>query len=1696
MTFNDEAVEAPSVVDEPQQEQQAPNQDPPSLKLYNRLNKDKLYTKSYEEFQKQFSTPEAIGKLHKKLNEDGLYTKTSDDFLNQFFPQQIPKAPKKTYLSLTPAAPKQTDYLQVVGIPTMEETAEKNHVEAVDKAHKTIDNILGSGEKLQPIAADLLKTKVKDNLKSSLYNNPMASDNARISHQQVETQIDNGGYLHITPEEVYDFTKQIQQDPALQREALVHAKKINPKIAPEIDAALYVSDANERAVTPEKKIQIAENQKLIRDKKIKYNPGNGALIKPEGFGESVSTSYKKREEDMALFDLADNGTKAELIDKLNKTVSQQDPDAPVPVPTGFTGAIGDFAGGQGKITAEAAAAQALNLIAPGAGEAVAAGLYAHEMGRRGYANELVRSYGEYKRQGASDEDALEKAQEQAKRAMMVDATVGAVMGKSTTKSASKLLSAPAKDVAKLGQEGGWFQGVIKNGYKKIGEETPTAFRNAGLAGGGEVAKNISANQLGQDRDILEGSGSAAANMLALHYTLAAGLPLLGKGLKDVSKTAWKKVVHGLSKAPIEDLKTIAREQVADGIMTPQEAAQNISDIEAHKEIDQQIPQSVKNDEVRLELHKKVERRVELEEEAKTVNPAFKEPIKAKIEKLDGEINEIVNSPEAKEESPKPEPEKLKPNTFKTSKGSVYTVNEDGTTTRDKSYHPEHGGDAGIKDKSQKTYYVTKEDLDKLSLVQTQGWKEGTHPIIGEMPDGKIGVGIVGGENHGLIAKGTDVTPKTSPEKGLYPVEVWNNGKEHHFGNVITEVGEPAKPRVTVSTPKIVNVKLKGEVPKEPVVEPETQVTPAIEISDSPMAGITHAATEELRSKYKLGDYERKNATDAELEAAADDAISKGYDIENLVKQLESGTPPTGVENFILKKYVAALDAKFEKSRSDKDLAQIERVVSATDKIGSLQSESFRTRKGLVPSDDTLAGMFIREKQENNAGLPLSEKQKETVTKEFEDLKSAKDKYQAYVEKKEAELAEREAKLKVEQVAKSTKKRSEWKHEDFVKERKDIVAQMRADLLKVAKGQGGLTASVPGVAQLVAIAPHVAKMVRSLAEEGIIEFEKVLKNVHGQLKEVLPDIEEGQVRDMIAGKYNEKKGTRNETAAKVQDIKTEARLLGELEDLMNGKEPAKESAAKRRSIKIEELRKKIKSLRDEQGLTDPAKLQAIKTRLKKQLEAQEEKLKSGNFDPEPKKKPVQLDEEGQKLQDELIKKKIEIEVARLKRKYEVETNFEKGKRIAIEIANVPRTVMSSMDLSAPFRQGLVSLVAHPVTGVKAMAKMLQAAKSQKVFDRWFFDLQNSREYEVMKESGLAITDPHDPKLAAKEEAFMNNLAQKIPFIGRAVKYGNEGKSIGGLISGSERAYVLFLNKMRADVFNKGLEAFEAEGKTFRNSPELYKALADHVNNITGRGSLGKAEIVSPYLNTAFFSPRLMMSRIKLLTNFINYPGFYKKVPKEVRKMYFRDMAKFVAFGATMLGLAKVAGADVETDPRSTDAFKIKTGDTRYDILGGFQQYIRFISQFVSGQKKSAKSGEIKELDGEGSFGEDRGDITGRFLRGKLAPVPALILDAASGRDLMGNKIVYDQGFNINSPYKKEKTWVQEYGGSFLPLIASDIKGAFEKEGIKSLLTVGVPAALGVGTQTFSDDDRPKRPKASTSTKKPSKPSRPTRDRRRK
>jgi hypothetical protein len=360
----------------------------------------------------------------------------------------------------------------------------------------------------------------------------------------------------------------------------------------------------------------------------------------------------------------------------------------------------------------------------------------------------------------------------------------------------------------------------------------------------------------------------------------------------------------------------------------------------------------------------------------------------------------------------------------------------------------------------------------------------------------------------------------------------------------------------------------------------------------------------------------------------------------------------------------------------------------------------------------------------------------------------------------------------------------------------------------------------------------------------------------------------------------------------------------------------------------------------------------------------------------------------------------------------------------DVANFARTMRSSFDLSAPFRQGVF------MVGSKAFWKnipeMVKMFKNKEFFEQEMRNMRLDPLYHQATDDGLALTDTHGI-LQDREEAFMSRLAGKVP----GVKM-------------SERAYTGYLNKLRFDTYKNYAQLAEKGNIPFKG-----RDAARFINSATGRGDLGAlGNAATPLLGGGFFSPRLIASRVNLLN-----PYFYVKLDPFVRVQAMKSLLSFTGIAAMSLGLLKAAGAKVDTDWRhpGPDFGKAVFGDTRVDVLGGFQQYIRFGLELATGMKKS-QSGNVKEINAEkaGPYDPTYLSETGRFARSKLAPVPAALVNYMDGKkDFLGRPMT------VTGTLKD----------LFLPMASEDIWNAYQEYGGVGAAAVAAPTILGVGVNTY-------------------------------
>jgi DNA repair exonuclease SbcCD ATPase subunit len=534
----------------------------------------------------------------------------------------------------------------------------------------------------------------------------------------------------------------------------------------------------------------------------------------------------------------------------------------------------------------------------------------------------------------------------------------------------------------------------------------------------------------------------------------------------------------------------------------------------------------------------------------------------------------------------------------------------------------------------------------------------------------------------------------------------------------------------------------------------------------------------------------------------------------------------------------------------------------------------------------------------------------------------------------------------------------------------------------------------------------------------------LKDQRDSLKKILQETEGKQ-------SLSDEQKTRNAVAAVQKTIDEYERRIAEKDFSTKEKSKTKETQ-ELKSLRgtRDKLKETYKQLEKDLGIADKKRLENVKKSIKKATSRYEERLKNKDFAPAAKKAPLPFDKELNELKLDRDKIKAEFDVEQEKARMANRPMSEKIWDTAVDVWNLPKSLLASIDMSAPFRQGAVLSISNPKAGVKSFHEMFRQAFSEKKADEWLLKLRDTPEYQLMKQSKLYLAEPNT-KLTAKEEQFLSNFAGRIPIIGR-------------LIKGSERAYTGYLNKLRVDVFANGVDRLMEQGITPESNPEAYKAWASFINNATGRGNLGALENAATVLNGFFFSPRYLASRVNLLN-----PVTYSKMPKAVRVMALKSMITYAAFGALFLSLAAAAGADVEHDPRSSDFGKMKIGNMRYDIWAGFQQVIRFIAQVTTGERKSTKTGKITKLDGKTFPFESRGDVVKRFFRSKLSPAAGTTVNMLTGEDMMGNEVTIEG----------------EALKSVIPLYLQDVNAIYQAEGPTGLAESMIPSFFGIGVQNY-------------------------------
>ena len=602
-----------------------------------------------------------------------------------------------------------------------------------------------------------------------------------------------------------------------------------------------------------------------------------------------------------------------------------------------------------------------------------------------------------------------------------------------------------------------------------------------------------------------------------------------------------------------------------------------------------------------------------------------------------------------------------------------------------------------------------------------------------------------------------------------------------------------------------------------------------------------------------------------------------------------------------------------------------------------------------------------------------------------------------------------------------------------------------------------------VNDITGVTAEGAHLVGKLAVNYIREGTLTLSDVVRKVREDVPALTERDVYQSLIAKDPKKQAkARTETTKRIADLKTQANLLLKIEkaeqgifDKAKGKMPRPEEIrflqSKLRDLRAQAYKSGVHPARLERSLKtinelqdqlanhyravrkakprDTIALESTKEKirlLRREMKVEDdlailnEQLRTGDFvikeRPSLKKIPLALE-----------RKQIELKRARRQIRVAIDEMAPMtGRKLSVEAVNTLRTLKAFSEISAVLRQGVFGAALHPIKTLKIYPTSFKSFFSKYTAEKVDNMIRSADHHYIREKSKLFL-----PEIGARptlgEELFSARLIEKVPGLGAVVKASN-------------RHMITHLNMLRAVTFDDFLikvpNATHAE----------LTAYADWINVTSGRGNLGRAAAVANGLSLGIFAPRFSASRIQ--TPYMVFK--YWKEPR-IRKAIAKDMVGFVSVGMSTLILADLAGFEVSTDLRDPDFGKIRIGDTRVDIWGGFLQPVRVTLRVgltvtdklnITGKELAAQDKETDPL-----------ELIERFTSYKLAPSLTIPLELIRGRTIVGEPV----------------TPSQTAARAVLPMWLEDIADAYRLEGAGRALGVGILTGHGVGVQTYKDSE---------------------------
>jgi len=393
-----------------------------------------------------------------------------------------------------------------------------------------------------------------------------------------------------------------------------------------------------------------------------------------------------------------------------------------------------------------------------------------------------------------------------------------------------------------------------------------------------------------------------------------------------------------------------------------------------------------------------------------------------------------------------------------------------------------------------------------------------------------------------------------------------------------------------------------------------------------------------------------------------------------------------------------------------------------------------------------------------------------------------------------------------------------------------------------------------------------------------------------------------------------------------------------------------------------------------------------------------------------------------------------------------------------IIGLPKATLAALDISAVGRQLAFLELVYPSLIKPAYTeatKLFWRLRSEEYAIALEAEMRKDPFWQHAVDVGTEVTRRGATAISPTEleEKFPSRFASEIPFIER-----------------SERAFTPVSNLIRVGALDLAETIARDAGMPL--SLEDQKATAKAINDLSGRPSLPAGlRHLSQLLSTTFFSPRLLISRPKVIGK-----AFFARNPS-ARKLIARGLSGVAAFSTSLLLLAKLAhkyndDIDSELHPLSGDFGKVIYKNQHIDATFGLGPVIRTVARVATGLTKT-QAGEIKRLSPDALEARIRAFM--QYLRTKESPFVSFAKKVLTRKNWLGQRAFQPPKGTVGEWMKKMgipkpvQIIGKELYETFMFLPIQDVVEAGVIDGWISAIIAAPLAYHGITTMTYAPSE---------------------------